>query len=82
MTVSDRHHSTGLRGDSAKGSSIMSSFTIRYRRPEVPWSVVKMTVPNGEEATEIQRARLEALGYSVIDVTSSIPPTMRRSLSA
>jgi hypothetical protein len=56
----------------------MSSFTIRYRRPETPWSVGKMTVPDGEEATEIQKARLEALGYSVIDVTSS-PPTRHKA---
>ena len=82
MTASDRHHSTGQREDNAKDSSIVTSFTIRYRRPETPWSLVKMTVPNGEEATEIQKARLEALGYAVIDVTSSIPPSIGKSLSA
>jgi hypothetical protein len=60
----------------------MTNFTIRYRRPEAPWSLVKMTVPDGDEATQIQKSRLEALGYSVIDVTSSIPSTIQKSLPA
>lgn len=37
-----------------------------------------MTVPNGEEAAHVQKVRLEALGYSVIDVTPSIPPATQK----
>lgn len=44
--------------------------TIRFRRPETPYSVSKMTAPNEREAMT-QMHRLEALGYSIIDV---IPP--------
>jgi hypothetical protein len=41
-----------------------------------------MTVPNSEEAVRIQKTRLEALGYSVIEVTPPIPPEVLKSLSA
>ena len=66
MTASVRHHSSGV--DSAKGSSTETGIVIRYRRPEAPWSVVMMTVPNEVEA-EIQTTRLKKLGYSLVDVT-------------
>jgi len=52
---------------------ISESFTIRYRRPEAPWSVVKMVVPHADAATA-QIDRLKALGYSIIDVEPA-PPT-------
>jgi hypothetical protein len=51
-----------------------TSYTMRYRRPEAPWSVGRMVVPDGAEAAALQKARLEALGYSVIDVTPPLPP--------
>jgi hypothetical protein len=41
-----------------------------------------MIVPNGEEAAQTQKWRLEALGYSVIDVTPSIPAISQKSPSA
>ncbi len=55
-------------------------FTIRYRRPQAPWSVVKMAVP-GAEAALAQVKRLKALGYSIIDVepTSPRPPVAPQS---
>lgn len=43
---------------------------IRYRRPETPWSLSGMTVPNGGEAA-LQVKRLIALGYSVVEI---VPP--------
>ena len=54
--------------DSAEDAMGASNFTIRFRRPGAPGSLIRMTVPNGEDATRAQRARLEALGYSVEDV--------------
>jgi hypothetical protein len=48
------------------------SFTIRYRRPQEPWSVVKMLTPSAEE-TLIQVKRLKALGYSIVDVEPTSP---------
>jgi hypothetical protein len=49
------------------------TYTIRYRRPDAPWSVVNMTIPdNGEAAVLFQQTRLETLGYSIIDVTPPI----------
>jgi|KBSMisStandDraft_5_1062788.scaffolds.fasta_scaffold1143100_1 hypothetical protein len=49
------------------------TYTIRYRRPDAPWSVVNMTIPdNGEAAVLLQQTRLETLGYSIIDVTPPI----------
>lgn len=57
-----------------KGSAITKSYSIRYRRPQEYWSVVSMTIPDGAEATLLQKMRLEALGYTVIDVTPGLPP--------
>lgn len=49
------------------------TYTIRYRRPDAPWSVVNMTIPNNAEAAVLlQQTRLETLGYSIIDVTPPI----------
>lgn len=55
------------------------TYTIRYRRPEVPWSVVNMTIPDDAEAVLLQQVRLEALGYSIIDVTPPILTAMLKS---
>jgi len=52
--------------------AITESFTIRYRRPQAPWSVVKMVVPGAGAATA-QIDRLKALGYSIIDVEPVSP---------
>ena len=82
MTAFARDRWTEKREDSPKGSSSATAFTIRYRRPEAPWSLAKMTVPNGEEAALAQKARLEALGYWVIDIAPSIPPTTQKPPSA
>jgi hypothetical protein len=68
MTTSVVQDSKDQPKADAERAAIAKSLTIRYRRPEAPWSMVKMTVPSGEEA-QIQTARLEALGYSVMDVT-------------
>lgn len=35
-----------------------------------------MTIPDGAEATLIQKMRLEALGYLVVDVTPGLPPVV------
>lgn len=44
--------------------------TIRYRRPETPYSLSKMTTSNEQGAlTQIQR--LKTLGYTVVEV---VPP--------
>lgn len=61
--------------ENGKGSTITTAHTIRYRRPREYWSVVGMTVPDGTEATLIQKSRLEALGYFVIDISPSLPAT-------
>lgn len=42
--------------------------TIRYRRPETPWSLSRSTTPDAARAV-LQIARLVALGYEVVDVT-------------
>ena len=60
--------------NNSKGSPITTTHTIRYRRPREYWSVVSMTVPDGAEATLVQKMRLVALGYSVIDVTPGLRP--------
>jgi hypothetical protein len=46
----------------------MAEYCIRYRRPETPWSLSRMTTPSAEQAA-IQIHRLAALGYAVVDVT-------------
>ena len=38
-----------------------------------------MTIPNDAEAVLLQQARLEALGYSIIDVTPPILPAILKS---
>lgn len=46
------------------------SHTIRFRRPETPYSLSKMTASNQEE-TMVQIQRLKMLGYTIIEV---VPP--------
>lgn len=41
---------------------------IRFRRPETPWSLSRMTTESAEQAA-IQVQRLSALGYTIINVT-------------
>jgi hypothetical protein len=59
-----------------------SSFTIRYRRPEAPWSVVVMVVPGEAEAALMQVQRLRALGYTVFDVSPPLHDPAHEGLSA
>jgi len=55
---------------SVEGSGTTVGHTIRYRRPETPYSLSKMTTSNTQGAlTQIQR--LKTLGYTVVEV---IPP--------
>lgn len=55
---------------STEGSGTTVGHTIRYRRPETPYSLSKMTTSNEQGAlTQIQR--LKTLGYTVVEV---IPP--------
>jgi hypothetical protein len=69
---------TGTEGQipntSIRPEDSATSFTIRYRRPDLPGCLARVTVPNGEDATRVQKARLEALGYSVMDVIPSAAP--------
>jgi hypothetical protein len=58
------------------------SHTIRYRRPEAPWSVVVMVIPGGNDATLAQIQRLRALGYAVIDVVPALRDPAFDGLSA
>ena len=53
----------------------MTTYTIRYRRPDAPWSVVTMIVPSGAEDTMIQKQRLKRLGYSIVDIWPPLPET-------
>lgn len=46
----------------------MTMHAIRYRRPETPWSLSRMTTQSAKEAAH-QVERLVALGYQVKDVT-------------
>jgi hypothetical protein len=46
----------------------MTTHAIRYRRPETPWSLSRMTTQNAKDAAH-QVERLIALGYQVADVT-------------
>ena len=50
----------------------MTTYTIRYRRPEAPSSIVVMSVPNDVEA-QSQMDRLRALGYTIHDLTPPLP---------
>jgi hypothetical protein len=55
---------------STEGSGMTVGHTIRYRRPETPYNLSKMTTSNREGAlTQIQR--LKSLGYTVVEV---VPP--------
>ena len=49
------------------------TYTIRYRRPDAPWSVVVMVVPSGADNATTQMNRLKALGYSIVDIS---PPLL------
>jgi lipocalin len=46
----------------------MTMHAIRYRRPETPWSLSRMTTQSAKEAAH-QVERLKALGYEVKDIT-------------
>jgi hypothetical protein len=46
----------------------MTEYSIRYRRPETPYSLSRMTTQDAVQAA-IQVERLIALGYAVADVT-------------
>ena len=49
------------------------TYTIRYRRPDAPWSVVVMVVPSGADDAMAQMQRLKTLGYSIVDVSPRLP---------
>lgn len=51
-----------------EGSGVVVSHTIRFRRPETPYSLSKMTASNVQE-TMVQLQRLKSLGYTIIEVT-------------
>ncbi len=59
-----------------QGSRITRSYTIRYRRPEEPWSLIVMIVPSGADEASLQLSRLRKLGYSVMDVSPSLPKSV------
>lgn len=42
---------------------------IRYRRPETPWSLSRVTVEGGAAKAAAQVERLVRLGYAVAEVT-------------
>ena len=42
--------------------------TISFRRPELPYVLSRMSVPNGAD-TEAHVRRLEDLGYKIIEVS-------------
>ena len=44
------------------------TYTIRYQRAETPYGVTKSCVPPEENAAK-QVRRLQALGYTILDVT-------------
>ena len=50
---------------------ITQSITIRYRRPDAPWSVGRMVVPGGSEAAAVHIERLKALGYAIVDAVTT-----------
>jgi hypothetical protein len=60
---------TGLL-PAVEGSGTIVGHTIRYRRPETPYSLSKMTTSNREGAL-MQIQRLKSLGYTVVEV---VPP--------
>jgi hypothetical protein len=55
---------------SVEGSGTTVGHTIRYRRPETPYSLSKMTTSN-EKGALAQIQRLKTLGYTVVEV---VPP--------
>jgi len=50
----------------------MTTYTIRYRRPEAPSVIAVMRVPNEGEAS-VQIERLRALGYKIHDLAPPLP---------
>ena len=67
---------TGLL-PSVEGSGTTVGHTIRYRRPETPYSLSKMTTSN-EQGALAQIQRLKSLGYTVVEV---VPPLASDSSS-
>jgi hypothetical protein len=53
----------------------MTEYNIRYRRPETPYSLSRMTTQDATQAAA-QVERLVALGYVVADVT---PPLAQKA---
>ena len=53
----------------------MATYTIRYRRPDAPWSVVTMIVPGGADDAIAQIQRLKTLCYVIVDVLPQLPQT-------
>ena len=58
------------------------TYTIRYRRPDAPWSVVVMVVPSGVDNATAQMSRLRTLGYSIVDVSPPLPETTPANVAA
>jgi hypothetical protein len=51
-------------------SEVFMGNTIRFRRPETPYSVSRMFVSNDED-TETHVRHLKVLGYTILDVLPS-----------
>jgi hypothetical protein len=51
-------------------TATLAEHSIRYRRPETPYSLSRSSAPDAARAA-VQVARLIALGYSVVEV---VPP--------
>ncbi len=58
------------------------TYTIRYRRPDAPWSVVVMVVPSGVDEAITQMNRLRTLGYSIVDVSPTLPEATLAKVTA
>jgi hypothetical protein len=43
-------------------------YTIRYRRPETPYALSRIVVPDGTNPREHIR-RLETLGYAIVEIS-------------
>jgi hypothetical protein len=66
----DTPKSRAARFSSGEGTGSIVSHTIRFRRPETPYSLSKMTA-SSEQETMAQIQRLKSLGYAIVEV---IPP--------
>ena len=59
-----------VRSCSFTKDATLAEHSIRYRRPETPYSLSRSSAPDAQRAA-VQVARLIALGYSVVEV---VPP--------